>query len=231
MRGLEGDKVTADAAIAELQSVINAKKTEAERERKRKERLEKNLRDVKVAVESRQNEIRAKQAQVSEGNDEIKALEASLREKKQNTDRALKEVDTLSAKLQKLTAELEEQTKLNSSLHAENVQRSTELKHAEAEIEGVKKEVARHEKLRLAVLEKVAGIDSQRAKADDKRDELKVLIASQVCSFHLSRDVSTRRQAGKCSLSPNRTSTSQQRVTVSNAGYSLLGPSLKDCQP
>eukprot|EP00967_Tisochrysis_lutea_P136596 scaffold243875_cov32-Tisochrysis_lutea.AAC.2 len=179
VRGLEGDKVTADAAIAELQSVINAKKTEAERERKRKERLEKNLRDVKVAVESRQNEIRAKQAQVSEGNDEIKALEASLREKKQNTDRALKEVDTLSAKLQKLTAELEEQTKLNSSLHAENVQRSTELKHAEAEIEGVKKEVARHEKLRLAVLEKVAGIDSQRAKADDKRDELKVLIASQ----------------------------------------------------
>jgi chromosome segregation ATPase len=180
VRGLEGEKVTADAAISELKSVIGAKKAEADRERKRKERLESSLEEVKGSVEDRERQIRAKQTSVAEGNEELRQLEMSLREQKQSTDRALKEADTLSLKVQKLAAELEERTKLNSSLHAENVQRAAELKHAEAEIEGVKKEVLRYEKLRQAVADKVAVVDAKRAMADDQRDELKVLIAAQV---------------------------------------------------
>eukprot|EP00962_Isochrysis_galbana_P048524 scaffold20268_cov111-Isochrysis_galbana.AAC.9 len=180
VRGLEDEKVTADVAISELKSVIGSKKTEVDRERKRKERLESSLKEVKGSVEERDRQIRAKQASVAEGNDELRQLELSLRENKQSTDRSLKEADTLSLKVQKLTAELEERTKLNASLHAENVQRAAELKHAEAEIDSVKKEVSRHDKLRQAVLDKVAAVDAKRAMADDQRDELKVLIAAQV---------------------------------------------------
>lgn len=180
VRGLEGEKVTADVAISELKSVIGSKKTEVDRERKRKERLESSLKEVKGSVEERDRQIRAKQASVAEGNDELRQLELSLRENKQNTDRFLKEADTLSLKVQKLAAELEERTKLNASLHAENVQRAAELKHAEAEIDSVKKEVSRHDKLRQTVLDKVAAVDAKRAMADDQRDELKVLIAAQV---------------------------------------------------
>jgi uncharacterized coiled-coil protein SlyX len=180
VRGLEGEKTSADAAIAELKSVIASKKAEADRERKRKERLENSLKGVKASVEERQQQIRAKQASVAEGNEELRQSELSLREQKQSTDRALKEADTLSLKVQKLTAELEERTRLNSGLHAENVQRAAELKHAEAEIEGVRKEVMRHDKLRQAVLDKVAAVEAKRTKADDHRDELKVLIAAQV---------------------------------------------------
>jgi len=57
------------------------------------------------------------------------------------------------------------------------------LKHAEVEIESVRKEVARTERLRLAVVDKCAEVDDKRAKADERRDQLKAAIAATVRIF------------------------------------------------
>ena len=46
---------------------ITARKAEAEREQRKKERMEKDMRDLKAALEARQTEIKQKQLQVGEG--------------------------------------------------------------------------------------------------------------------------------------------------------------------
>lgn len=91
-------QVVADAAVVELNTQIAAKRGETEKERKRKERLERELKELKANVEARQAEIKARSARVSTGVGEIGALEGQLREQKQLSDRAVKEVDGLTQK-------------------------------------------------------------------------------------------------------------------------------------
>ena len=64
---VEGEKAVIDAAVAELKKEIDGRKAEVERERKRKEREEVRLRELKVVLEKRTGELKAKQAQVARG--------------------------------------------------------------------------------------------------------------------------------------------------------------------
>eukprot|EP00965_Chrysotila_dentata_P203417 6181700-Pleurochrysis_carterae.AAC.1 len=64
VKSLEGERVQADAASAELNAAISMKRNETERERKRKERLERDLKELKTTVETRHTDIKARQARV-----------------------------------------------------------------------------------------------------------------------------------------------------------------------
>ena len=123
VRVLENERTLADNAVSELTNAANVKRQETDRERKRKERLEKDLKDMKVVVERRHDDIKGRQARVAAGVDEGSKLETQLREQKQHTDRTLKEVDGLTQKVTRLQADLEEQVHSNVSLINENVQR------------------------------------------------------------------------------------------------------------
>jgi chromosome segregation ATPase len=187
VRLLENERVLADNAVSELTNAVNLKRQETDRERKRKERLEKELKEMKVVVEKRHDEIKGRQARVTAGLDEGSKLEAQLREQKQHTDRTLKEVDGLTQKVTKLQAELEEQVHSNVSLINENVQRHSELRTKQAEIATIQAEAGRMEKLRDALLRKVATLDDQKREADDKRDSLKGEVSEKEAEIEAQR--------------------------------------------
>lgn len=59
------DKLQLEQDTMQLRDQINAKKSEAERESRKKERMEKEMKELKQSIEQRQLELKEKQKHVS----------------------------------------------------------------------------------------------------------------------------------------------------------------------
>jgi predicted nucleic acid-binding Zn-ribbon protein len=64
LRGAETAKLSLEADIAVLREAVAERKMEAEREARKKERLEKEMKELRASLEARQGEIKSKQQQV-----------------------------------------------------------------------------------------------------------------------------------------------------------------------
>jgi chromosome segregation ATPase len=80
VKALETEKSAKDAEIAELSEQIARLKSDGERELRRKERLEKDVKDMKVMLEKKQEEVRQKQLAVNQGEEELGRQALKLRE-------------------------------------------------------------------------------------------------------------------------------------------------------
>jgi hypothetical protein len=60
VKALESEKSLKDAEIAELTEQIARLKSDGERELRRKERLEKDAKDMKIMLEKKQEEVRSR---------------------------------------------------------------------------------------------------------------------------------------------------------------------------
>ena len=83
VKGLETESLATEGAIDELKATIAAKNAEAQREVRRKEKLEVSLKEFKATVEQRHGEIKQRQNRVNAGIDETGKAEMGLREQKQ----------------------------------------------------------------------------------------------------------------------------------------------------
>src|SRR6185437_6397710 len=95
---------------------LGLKQEEVDKEHRRKDVLEKELRDLKTVLEQRQIEIKQKQALISQGNERIQRLELQLKEQKSLTEKALKDYENLNQRTTKLQQDLEEQINNNTQL-------------------------------------------------------------------------------------------------------------------
>ena len=138
IRAAEADKLDLENEIHQLKDSISAKKAEGERELRKKERMEKEMLELKRTLDNRTYEIKQKQALIAQGEDQILRLEQMLKEQRSNTDKAQREYNHLNEKVQKLHRDLEEQIHTNTQLLAENSQKQVELKVKEDEIQSIK---------------------------------------------------------------------------------------------
>ena len=109
-----------------------------DREARKKERLEGEVKQLKTALEARQADIKTKSAAAQQSEEQVKRLEQMLRESQVATDRVQKEFNLLNEKVQKLHHDLEDQIHTNTQLLAENSQKAVELKQKEEDIVAVK---------------------------------------------------------------------------------------------
>lgn len=65
LKRTEGDRDELEKEVNDLKAEIAVKKTETEREGRKKDRLEKETKEIKQTLETRQFEIQQKQTQVS----------------------------------------------------------------------------------------------------------------------------------------------------------------------
>ena len=65
VRGMETEKSKFEQESGELNDLIAQKKQESEREQRRKERLEADVKDLKQQLEAKQSDIRGKQVQLT----------------------------------------------------------------------------------------------------------------------------------------------------------------------
>ena len=163
IRGRETEKAAALADIQALKETISNRKAEQEREQRRRERLEKESKDIKSVMEMRSVELKARAAQLEASNAKMDGLQESLKVQKGKTDKMLRELDASKGRLQKSEAELREQANLNAAKLAENQALAAETRKMDSDIGQLRQEVTRATKLKDAMLKKLKVIDSERA--------------------------------------------------------------------
>ncbi|KAI5082160.1 hypothetical protein GOP47_0001903 [Adiantum capillus-veneris] len=173
VRITEEQKVNLEHELNTQKDQIASKKAECEREMKKKERLEKEIRELKVSLEGKQAEVKGKEQEVVENQEQVEKMEHQLREQKQLTDKVQKEFDAVNQKVTKLHSDLEEQIHANTQLLAENSQKQVELKIKDDEIQAVKAEIVRINKLREATVMKLKAVEKQKEEAECQREELR----------------------------------------------------------
>jgi chromosome segregation ATPase len=176
LRVIDAERLAADAASANLRAQIDSKKSEGERELRRKERLERELIELKARLEARNAEIKAKQVRLAEGAELLGRLDAQTREQRSLADKAGKGYEVLHVRLSQLEAELAEQVRNNAALQLENKHRQTELRTKAEAIELSRGECARLDKLIAALTKKIHGHDDECAKAEAVRGEIRAQI-------------------------------------------------------
>ena len=183
----EGERLSLESEANALRDNIGTKKAESEKELRRKERMEREVKELRTVLETRQHEVKAKQAQVQHGEEQIARLEQMLKEQRTMTERATKDYNTMSERVQKLHHDLEEQVHTNSQLLADNSQKQVEVKVKEDEIVAVKGEVQRVNKVRENTLLKLKAIEKAKLEVERQRDEARTEIANLEREIESSR--------------------------------------------
>ncbi|MCO5589082.1 hypothetical protein L7F22_043048 [Adiantum nelumboides] len=98
VRITDEQKVNLEHELNTQKDQIASKKADCEREMKKKERLEKEIRELKVSLEGKQAEVKGKEQEVLGNQEQVEKMEHQLREQKQLTDKVQKEFDAANQK-------------------------------------------------------------------------------------------------------------------------------------
>ncbi|KAG5457261.1 MAG: hypothetical protein BJ554DRAFT_2774 [Olpidium bornovanus] len=157
-----------------LKDLIATKKSEADREGRIKEKVEKELREVKAQVEFKSAEIKGQQATIQKNREEMTKLEATVKEQKQALDKAVKDQEKLATRAQKLQMDYEDQILSTTQLLSENQGQALELKIRDDELLKIREELRNINRVRDALGKKVKSIEEAKEQAESERESLKV---------------------------------------------------------
>eukprot|EP00002_Diphylleia_rotans_P004987 TRINITY_DN1392_c1_g3_i1.p1 TRINITY_DN1392_c1_g3~~TRINITY_DN1392_c1_g3_i1.p1 ORF type:complete len:887 (-),score=260.76 TRINITY_DN1392_c1_g3_i1:165-2825(-) len=188
IRGLDDVKLSNEHEIQSLKDQLISRKADADREQRRKERLEKEVKELKVLLDTRNSELKTKQSQIVTATEQITKLEHQIREQRSLTDKSLKDYDNLNQRTLKLQQDLEEQMHTNTQLIAENSQRTLEIKVKDEEIQHVRQETLRVNRIRESLLKKIKLMEDQKAELEAARDQLRQEMTS------LEREMESQRK-------------------------------------
>ncbi|KAI4891372.1 hypothetical protein NFI96_012548 [Prochilodus magdalenae] len=169
----EAAKEKAQETISQLQQEIQVRQNECSREMRRKEKLEKEVKQLHSDLEARQTEIKALSMQTHRAKDEQQRLEQQLREQKILNERATKELEQLQVRNTKLQQENEQNTLTLEQLSFDNNQRTSDLKIKEEEVNQMKQEIAKLSKMREATQRKLRLLEDQKLEVEQQRETLK----------------------------------------------------------
>nr|BAE00607.1 unnamed protein product [Macaca fascicularis] len=188
----ERSKEEAEHTISQFQQEIQQRQNEASREFRKKEKLEKELKQIQTDMDSRQTEIKALQQYVQKSKEELQKLEQQLKEQKILNERAAKELEQFQMRNAKLQQENEQHSLVCEQLSQENQQKALELcqrvctceaapgtaanRKGKGNIEDQKAEVEQHKetlKNQIVGLEREVEASKKQAELDRKAmDEL-----------------------------------------------------------
>uniref|UniRef100_G3TWZ9 Cilia and flagella associated protein 58 n=1 Tax=Loxodonta africana TaxID=9785 RepID=G3TWZ9_LOXAF len=124
----ERSREEAEQTISQFQQEIQLRQNEASRESRKKEKLEKELKQIQTDMDSKQSEIKALQQYVQKSKEELQKLEQQLKEQKILNERAAKELEQFQMRNAKLQQENEQHSLVCEQLSQENQQKALELK-------------------------------------------------------------------------------------------------------
>ncbi|KAM4852432.1 cilia- and flagella-associated protein 58 [Thomomys bottae] len=184
----ERAKEDADHIINQYQQEIQHRQNEASRETRKKEKLEKELKQLQVDMDTRQTEIRALQQYVQKSKEELQRLEQQLKEQKILNERAAKELEQFQMRNAKLQQENEQHSLTCEQLAQENQQKALELKAKEEEIHQMRVDIGKLNKIREQIHKKLHLIEDQKGEIEQQKETLKNQILG------LEREVETSKK-------------------------------------
>ncbi|XP_074640823.1 cilia- and flagella-associated protein 58-like [Tubulanus polymorphus] len=170
---LEQDRDEANQKISELTQDIQMRSNEAQRESRKKEKTERELKQSRAELDAKTNEIKNMTHQIERYKADVSKLEQQLKEQRIMYERSVKEYDILNARFQKLQQDFEAQLIGADQLAGENQQRVAELKQREDEVNALKTETQRMNKMRETIQRKLRNIEDSKTEVEQQKETLK----------------------------------------------------------
>eukprot|EP00906_Rhabdomonas_costata_P005129 RCo007699 len=188
---LSADKDAQDQELLNLKKIVELKSHELDEQKQRKETWEQELKSMKSELSLKGRDVQERNQAIQQSMASIVQLDEELLEQKSQTERAIKDYETINKKTQKFQKDLEAEIQKNSQILAENQNLQANIKQREQEIAHIQQECAKQTKLRDAVAKRNRAMDASKAESEEKRDALRTEIAAmemEIAALHRGAD-------------------------------------------
>ncbi|XP_059175369.1 cilia- and flagella-associated protein 58-like isoform X2 [Physella acuta] len=184
---LETDKADAEEKIMQLNTDIQMRNNEAQREARKRDKLERDLTQAKAELDAKNSDIKKMVTQIEHYKEEKEILDQQLKEQRVLSERTLKDSEVLNARLMKLSAEYESQLINADSLAQENQSKATDLKQKEEELSMLKSESQRQNKMRETLQRKLRTVEDSKTEVEQQKETLKSQISALERELELAK--------------------------------------------
>ncbi|TPX38261.1 hypothetical protein SmJEL517_g00202 [Synchytrium microbalum] len=175
IRTADGQKRALEQEIYSLRERNSQKKSDIDAETRTKDRLERDLRELRAVVSTKSSEIRNKQDAVLRATDDVAILEQQIKSQKVMAEKLVKDQETLAARTLKLKEECDEQVNITNILVQENEFTAKEVRAKEMEQSKNRGEMKRVNKLREALVKRNRYLETQKTHAEQERKSVREL--------------------------------------------------------
>nr|XP_060622997.1 cilia- and flagella-associated protein 58 [Anolis sagrei ordinatus] len=169
----EKTKVETDSTIAQLQQEIQMRQNEASRDSRKKDKMEKELRQLQAELDNKLTDMKTMQQNMNKTKEDLSKLEQQLKEQKIQNERFQKDLDQCQIKNAKLQQDNDQHILVVEQLSQENQQKTLELRSREDELSQMRQEIGKLTKTREIMQRKLRAVEEQKIHAEHERELLK----------------------------------------------------------
>jgi len=178
LSGLEKERESADDRVAELQQDLQIRMNDLQRESRKRDKLDREVNNMKRQADEKTKEVENNKRKLAEQEDINVNLSAQYKNTQSQLERTKKESEILNQRLTKIQQDYQNQVIQSDHLSAENQKKMTELKSREDEIQGMKSEAIKLNKMREQVTRRLQVIEDQKLEVEKDRDALRLKVSS-----------------------------------------------------
>ncbi|XP_029646015.1 cilia- and flagella-associated protein 58-like [Octopus sinensis] len=201
---LEERIVETEEKITELTHDIQVKISESQRETRKKDKLEREMKLTKEDLETVTNELKRIQYLKDKYKEEITEKENSLEEMKVHLERNVRDNKVLETKLHKLDSDFKNQLEVGEQLNQELVFKNQELKQKEDEVAILKRECERLNKNKDTISRKLKALEDTKVEGEKEKEMLKSQINVLEKAIETSKKNSEKEKKDLEALTKNR---------------------------
>ncbi|XP_054611078.1 cilia- and flagella-associated protein 58 isoform X2 [Dunckerocampus dactyliophorus] len=173
--------------ISKLQHEIQLQQNDISREQRLKEKLEKELNELRIDVETKIREIQTLKKDAQKFKDEQQRSVQQLKSMKTAIEKVTKDLDQLQNKTNKLQRDRDQLVSVRERLFLENQKNLCELKLQEDVVNQMRQEITKERKMKEAIQKKFRVLEDQKADVEVQREILKTRIAGLEKEFEGSQ--------------------------------------------
>lgn len=167
-----------EAKIADIKEQIQEKRVEVEAEKRRKEDLEQQMKDLRVENDLKQEELATARRGIASEEADLRKVQQAVLETEREEERLERRVRQKMDEKRKLEEKLEQELAKNQKYVQENQQRELALRARRDELQQHQAEKDKILKMHEALKKKDRTVEEERKEAESKRNELKADVRS-----------------------------------------------------
>jgi len=175
---LEQERQEGTGELQQLRDTLEKLLEESDRQQKRKEKLDKDLKDLRLGLESKQAEINLKKEEYAKGQEHQTQLERHLREEKQEVERLHMRHEQLDGNRESLKKQHAEELASKQRAKEEGQDLQAQLKFRQDEINHLMKGTDKLKKNLEALQRKKDTGDAERKRMEESRNALRAEVAN-----------------------------------------------------
>ncbi|KAL8587018.1 hypothetical protein ACOMHN_023408 [Nucella lapillus] len=173
MSAMEQQKTDLDDKVLELTKDVQDLNCQMQRESRKKDRLERELRQAHVDLGARAGDIQDLSTQLEEIRTDLFIQERLTKEQRMISERTLKDAEMLGQRCDKMRQELEEQVQAADAMATENQISTAHLKEKEDEVHALSTETQKLTRLMETMQRKLQMVEDQKADTESERETLR----------------------------------------------------------